>query len=411
MSSKSVLISGLGIAGPTLAYWLSERRYSPTIVERAPCPRAGGYVIDFWGRGYDVAERMGLLGDLRSVGYDIQELRLVDSHGRGIGGFGVDVFRGLTAGRYVSLPRSDLSRLIYGKIESRCEVIFDDSTASFDQDGDGVDVAFERAPARRFDLVVGADGLHSKVRELVFGGEEHFTKYLGYRVAAFEAEGYRPRDELVYVSHSVPGKQVARFALRDDRTLFLLIFAADRPMRAGPRDLSAQKAALRGEFDQVGWECPRILTLLDDCKDVYVDDVAQIYMDAWTRGRIALLGDAASCPSLLAGQGSALAMLAAYVLAGELGESGEEPQPGLQRYERRLRPFMTAKQKAAAQFSRSFAPKTPFGLFVRNAMTKALAIPLLAKLTLGRSLLDRFEMPAYPTLNSGSRSRQGIPLR
>jgi 2-polyprenyl-6-methoxyphenol hydroxylase-like FAD-dependent oxidoreductase len=227
MSNRSVLISGIGIAGSTLAFWLGEHGYHPTLIERAPRLRTGGYVIDFWGRGFDIAERMGLLPDLKSEGYDIKELRLVDSHGKRVGGFRVDVFRKLTEGRYVSLSRGDLAKLIYRKIDGRFESIFGDSVVNIEQNNDGVEVAFEHARPRTFDLVIGADGLHSAVRKLVFGNEDRFEKYLGYTVAAFEVGGYRPRDELVYVSHSVPGKQVARFAMRDDRTLFLLIFATD----------------------------------------------------------------------------------------------------------------------------------------------------------------------------------------
>lgn len=400
MRNKSVLISGIGIAGSTLAYWLGEHGFSPTLLERAPRLRTGGYVIDFWGLGYDIAERMGLLPDLKFEGYDIKELRLVDSLGRRVGGFGVDVFRALTGGRYVSLPRGDLARMIYHKIDGRYETIFGDSIASIEQ-SDGVQVAFEHSLARQFDLVVGADGLHSMVRELVFGSQDRFEKYLGYTVAAFEVEGYRPRDERVYVSHAVAGKQVARFAMRDDRTLFLLVFAADQAAPIDAHDTQAHKAVLHTEFDRVGWECPQILAALNTCDELYFDHVSQIRMDAWTRGRVTLVGDAAFCPSLLAGQGSALAMIAAYVLAGELRKDGGESLHGLQRYEKLLRPFMAAKQKAAAQFAGSFAPKTRFGVVLRNQITKAFAIPFVAKLTLGRSLLDRIDLPNYPSQGKG----------
>jgi 2-polyprenyl-6-methoxyphenol hydroxylase-like FAD-dependent oxidoreductase len=207
LEGGSVLISGIGVAGPTLAYWLRRRGFRPTLVERAPKLRTGGCIIDFWGVGYDIAERMGLLCDLQERGYDVEELRLVDGHGRRVGGFGVGAFRSLTGGHYVSLLRGDLAALIYEKIEGRCECLFGDSVTGIEQREDSVGVTFCRAPARRFDLVVGADGLHSAVRELAFGPEDRFEKYLGYTVAAFTVDGYRPKDENVYISYSAPGKR------------------------------------------------------------------------------------------------------------------------------------------------------------------------------------------------------------
>jgi len=395
MANTSVLISGIGIAGPTLAYWLLRAGLSPTLVERAPQLRRGGYVIDFWGLGFDIAERMRLVPELRSEGYDIQELRLVNAKGRRVAGFGVDVFRKLTHGRYVSIARSELASLIYRKVEGRCEAIFGDSIARIDQSGDGATVTFERGDQRSFDLVIGADGLHSRVREVAFGRQNRFEMYLGYKVAAFEVEGYRPRDELAYVSYSLPGRQAARFALRGDRTLILMIFASDRSSGPDLREARSQKAFLHHVFGKAGWECPQMLAALDRCEDLYFDDVSQIKMTSWTSGHIALLGDAGFCPSLLAGQGSALAMVAAYVLAGELARSPDRPLVALERYEKLLQPFMDGKQKAAERFSRSFAPRTRLGLYFRNQMTKAFALPIVARFALGRSLLDRLELPEY----------------
>ncbi len=275
MHERTALISGIGIAGATLAYWLGKFGFTPTLVEQAPRPRTGGYVIDFWGRGYDIAEKMGLVPGLRAKGYHIRELRIVDANGRRIGGFGVDVFRELTRSRYVSIARADLARLIYGRIENRFETIFGDSIVQIAQDDDGVDVNFKHAAPRRFDFVIGADGLHSAVRKLVFGPEDRFEKYLGYYVAAFEVDGFPNRDEQIYVSYEFPGKQVARFAMREGRTLFLLVFAADNPLPINPRDTSSQKTRLHTEFDQGGWECPQIMAELDSCDDLYFDSVSQ----------------------------------------------------------------------------------------------------------------------------------------
>jgi 2-polyprenyl-6-methoxyphenol hydroxylase-like FAD-dependent oxidoreductase len=396
VQGQSVLISGIGIAGTTLAYWLGKHGFKPTLVERASHLRTSGYVIDFWGLGYDIAERMGLLSGLKSDGYDVQEVRFVNAKGRRVGGFGVDIFRSLTDGRYVSIARSDLAKLIYHKIDGQSETIFGDSIVGIKDTGEDVGVVFERSAPRRFDLVIGADGLHSAVREVVFGSQNRFEKFLGYTVAAFEIKGYRLRDERVYVSHGVPGKQVSRFPMRDDRTLFLFVFADGSDQHTAVHDMTGHKDILHKEFDNVGWECPTILAALDASDDVYFDRVSQIKMNVWSRGRVALVGDAAFCPSLLAGQGAALAMISAYVVAGELGKSERRPEVAFRRYEQLLRPFMTAKQGVAERFASSFAPKTQLGLFLRNKVMNAFALPFVANRALS-GLLDRIELPDYLT--------------
>ena len=296
-----VLISGAGIAGPTLAFWLTKYGFAATLVENAPALRTGGYVIDFWGHGYDLAEKMGLLPDIARIGYRVHDLRIVNDQGRRLSGFGVEVFRELTNGRYITLGRSDLSKLIYDRINGSCEIVFGDSITGLHAVDDEVHVEFEHGRERRFDLVIGADGLHSRVRKLAFGPQDRYEKDLGYRVAAFETAGYRPRNELVYIIHGAPGRQVGRFALHNDRTLFVFIFGGGAEPEA--HGVAAQKAILRKMFAGDAWEVPRILTALDSCNDLYFDRVSQIRMDTWSQGRIALVGDAGFCVSLLAGSG------------------------------------------------------------------------------------------------------------
>ncbi len=198
------------------------------------------------------------------------------------------------------------------------------------------------------------------------------------------------------MSYTEPGRQVGRFALDDDRTLFLFVFAANQAPRIDPHDTNAQNRVLIAEFSEAGWECPQILAELEKTNEFYFDRVSQIRMNSWSRGRVALLGDAAFCPSLLAGQGSALAMAAAYVLAGELGRKDAVPDEAFQRYEELLKPFMAGKQKAAEQFATSFAPRTWWGIYLRNQLTKAFTLPYVAKLVLGRTLLDHLQLPTYP---------------
>jgi 2-polyprenyl-6-methoxyphenol hydroxylase-like FAD-dependent oxidoreductase len=242
MSRPTVLISGLGIGGPTLAFWLRAAGFRPTLVEHAQVLRSGGYAIDFWGLGYDIAERMGLSDELNRIGYHVREMRIVNRSGKRVAGFGTRVFRELTGGRYVTIARSALSRLLFERIEGSVEVIFDDEVRNLHEHGNCVNVELERGDKRTFDLVVGADGLHSQIRRLVFGPQDRFEKQLGYVVAAFETTGYRPRDEDVYVMFSDPGRMVGRVTLRDDRTLFLFVFTAEVERPGGLPGLSGQKA-------------------------------------------------------------------------------------------------------------------------------------------------------------------------
>jgi 2-polyprenyl-6-methoxyphenol hydroxylase-like FAD-dependent oxidoreductase len=286
MNRRSILISGAGIAGPTLAFWLEAAGFRTTLIERAPALRAGGYVIDFWGLGYDIAERMGLATDIERIGYHMRELRIVDDQGERMTGFGTQVLRELAGGRFVTLGRIDLSRLLFEKIKKMTEIIFDNEIIDLQEHADSVQVKFKNGADRRFGLVIGADGLHSNVRRLAFGSQDRFEKKLGYMVAAFEVHGYRPRDKGIYVTYSKPGWMLGR----EDRMLFLFVFVAD--VHAPPA-LPAQKAMLRERFRKGKWECPRILDELDRTQELYLDRVSQIKMESWSRGRITLVGDAA----------------------------------------------------------------------------------------------------------------------
>jgi 2-polyprenyl-6-methoxyphenol hydroxylase-like FAD-dependent oxidoreductase len=244
---------------------------------------------------------------------------------------------------------------------------------------------------------VGADGLHSRVRELTFGPEDHFERYLGIKVAAFEVEGYRPRDELVYVMYSEVGQQVSRFSMRNDRTMFLFTFAD--PDAGIPPDMPSQKGVLHRRFRGSGWECPQILEALDATGELYFDRVSQIEINhregSWARGRVTLVGDAASCVSLLGGQGSALAMAAAYILAGELHRANGDHARAFAQYQRLFCPFVSMKQRAARRFAGVFAPKSSMSLFFRNQVLRLLSIGWVATATVGREFSDRISLPDY----------------
>jgi len=395
MKNRKILISGAGIAGPCLAYWLLQYGFEPVLVERAPALRTGGYIIDFWGLGFEVAEKMGLVPALRHEGYAIDEVRIVDGRGRKTGGFSASALQTVIGDRYLSILRSDLAKLIYESLEGKVRALFDETVTAIEQDPDGASVSFRHAPAERFDLVIGAGGLHSPVRNLAFGPEERFERYLGYYTASFSVEGYPLRDPHAYVSYAAPGRQVSRYSLRGDRTVFFFVFAKDAGLPLGPRAAAAQKDALREVFGRDEWECPAILRALDDAEDLYFDAVSQICMDSWVQHRVALIGDACCAPSLLAGQGSALAMAAAYILAGELKKADGDHRTAFRAYEQMLQPLMARKQKAARSFAGSFAPRTSFGISFRNQITRIMTRPFVAKLFMGALLNDSLTLPAY----------------
>lgn len=387
-----MLISGAGVAGPTLAYWLVHHGFEATIVEKAPQLRSGGYIVDFWGSGYDIAERMGLIPELEAVGYHVRELRLVDRDGKRVGGFEISALDALLKGRFMSLPRSELAAAVYRRIAGSVETIFGDEIVAIDRDDRTAHVRFAHGAARDFDLVVGADGLHSKVRELVFGPQSDFEIYLGYKVAAAEVVGYQPREELVYVVYSPVGSQVGRFAQKSDRTLFLFVWSED-DREVPPAD--TQLEMLRAKFGDSGWECRAIVDAIDASHELYFDRVSQIRMPRWAEGRVALVGDAAFCISLIGGQGSALAMLGAYVLAGELKAAAGDHAVAFAAYEHRLAAFIAGKQKAAARFARSFVPRSAFRRALRNQVTKLLRVPGVARLAFGRTMVDKLQLPDY----------------
>ncbi len=387
-----IAINGAGVAGPTLAYWLREFGHDPVLYERAPALRTGGYLIDFWGLGYEIAERMGLIPILRQRSYLIERMRLVAGDGHQVASLDLRAMREALSGRFISLARVDLARALTGACTG-IPVHFGTSVTAVEQTDSDVVTTLSDGHQERFDLVIGAGGLHSRLRELVFGPQASFEKPLGCYVAAFRIPGYPHRDELTYVSHTVPKRQVARVTLRDEETLVLLVCRADLIPDDPPR--TDPKPAIRRAFTDMTWEVPAILDAMDQVEDVYFDRVSQIHLPRWSVGRVTLLGDAAACPSLLAGEGTGLAMLEAYVLAGELHRARGDFATAFATYESRLRAFVTAKQGMALRFRSFFAPRTALALKARDLGVQLLSTPFLGKWLLGRSLRDDFALPDY----------------
>lgn len=390
-----IAINGAGVAGPTLAYWLMRQGHDVVLFEKAPALRTGGYLIDFWGRGYDIAERMGLRPRIEEVGYHMNSLRMVGDEGEVDASMDMTAAREVMGERLVSIRRGDIASILFDACEAK-DVRFGVSVVSFEQDTDGVTVKCSDGANERFDLLIGADGLHSKIRSLLFGDSEEFEYRTGCSVAAFRLHGYRERSEDAYVAHTVPGRQIARVSLRDDETLVLLV-SRDEYL---PDDAALQddpRPALRKAFAGVGWEAPTLLDQMDALPQsaVYFDRVAQIRLPRWTKGRVALLGDAAACVSLLGGEGTGLAMVEAYTLAGELAQAEGDHVAAFEAYESRLREHLQSKQKAALRNVGFFVPKYDWSRWARDRMVSLASRPLFARIIAGGMVKDSLSLPEY----------------
>jgi 2-polyprenyl-6-methoxyphenol hydroxylase-like FAD-dependent oxidoreductase len=398
-SVVKIMVVGAGIAGPAAAFWLIKGGHEVTIVERSPHLRSGGYLVDFWGAGFDVAERMGILPELRSRGYIFTEARAVDRNGRTVSSFEPAAIVESNE-RYLSIARSDLAAVIYNALGGAAELILGDTVHELTDDGERVQVVFESGATSDFDLVIGADGLHSRVRSLAFGPEERFERYLGMVVAAFDVERYPSRDELVAMLYADVGFQAVRLSFRDDATLLLFSLRHEGSV---PLDRAAQEALLRAKLAGKGWEVPTMLAMMSSAKNFYFDSVSQIRMPSWSKGRVVLIGDAGACPSFLAGQGSALAMVEAYTLAAELASTSArtgDHRLAFARYQERLGSLVRSKQDAARGLGVAFAPKNRRQLFVRNTVMKMMGLPKVPDLVMGRSFHDRVRLPSFPELNA-----------
>ncbi len=370
LQNQRVLIVGGGIAGPALAYWLRRYGFTPTIVERAPEIRPGGYKIDIRGAAVQVVDWMGLLPVMEQRQTDIRGGDFFNSAGKKITTANGDLI-GFRDPGDLELLRGDLAQMLYQATEQEVEYIFDDMITSLTQDETGVQVTFEQAPARTFDLVVGADGLHSQVRSLVFGTEAQFALPLGLNVAIYSLPNYLKLDQWE-ASYSTPGHIVNLYSARQTDQARVLYFFPTPAGTYDRRNIAQQQQLLATAFRGHRWEVPRLLAAMDDAPDFYFDQLVQIQMPQWSNKRVTLIGDAGYCPSPASGQGTSLALVGAYLLARELAAADGDHQQGFASYERIMRPYVELNQQLGRTIIHQLVPPTRLRVWLNNLMMRLL---------------------------------------
>jgi 2-polyprenyl-6-methoxyphenol hydroxylase-like FAD-dependent oxidoreductase len=359
----TILISGSGIAGPTLAYWLVRHGNDVTVVERSGALRSSGSPIDVRGPAVEVAERMGVFDQIKAAGTKVTDLVMVNERGRRVGRVNTFAMRRSDDARDVELPRGDLADILFTSVRHDAEFIFNDAIVGLRQHADGVDVTFDRAEPRTYDLVIGADGLHSAVRRLAFGPESRHVRHTGVYVATMPLHEPLDNDHDV-VMFNTPGRCVTLHPGRG-KALVAFMYRAPAVPDFNYRDTAQHKRMLTEAFKDEDWRVPDLLDKLPDEDELYFDSVSQVVLPTWSTGRVAVLGDAASCVSLF-GDGSTLAMAGAYTLAMALHDGGD----AFAAYEAKHRQLVEPKQRNVGRAADLLIPASRVGIASRNAAAR-----------------------------------------
>ncbi|MET8874607.1 FAD-dependent monooxygenase [Nocardia sp. NPDC004604] len=367
--NKTVLISGAGIGGSTLAYWLAERGFRVTVVERATGQRSSGNPVDVKGPAIDVVERMGIMARLRAASSAVSQMNFVNASGRRVARVDLKAFQGSAGDREVEVPRADLAAILLDASRDNAEFLWGDTITGLSRHADGVDVTFEDAQPRRFDFVIGADGLHSTVRRLTFGDESEFVRHMGIYIATVRIDEPFGSDREVLI-YNTPGRALSVHPT-NGQALAAFMFRHRGVPGFDHRDSELHKRLVIEAFTDQGWRVPELLDRVRDTDDLFFDSVSKGELSRWSEGPIALLGDAASCVSLF-GDGSTLAIAGAYTLAEELAATPGEHEAAFRRYETRHRVLVDPKLNGVATAASMLIPATKAGIALRNTATRVI---------------------------------------
>ncbi|MGW1680716.1 FAD-dependent monooxygenase [Saccharopolyspora sp. NPDC002376] len=395
--TKRVLIVGASIAGPALAHWLHRYGFSVTVVERTPELRPGGQAVDIRGVGKEVVRRMGLDAQVRTACTDTRGVSYVDEHNRERAQMRSDAFGGDGMIAEIEILRGDLAEVLHEATRHDVEYRFDETIIGIEQTRDGAVASFASGPPEPFHVVIGADGLHSGVRSLVFGPESRYLRDLGFLLAFFTVPNRLGLDHWMN-SYAEPKLGAMIRSIRDNREAMALLSIPGGSSDFDHRDPASQKALLRKHMQHMRWEVPWLLEQLDSTPDFHLDSCSQVHMPSWSAGRVALLGDAAHCSSPLSGQGTTMALVGAYVLAGELAATDGDHAAAFAAYEEKMRDYVAANQKMGADNAKRVSANSRFAIWAQYQL-----IRLLPHLP-GKALMERkmfraingIELPDYP---------------
>ncbi|MFE7631986.1 FAD-dependent monooxygenase [Kocuria sp. NPDC057446] len=365
------VVSGAGIAGLALAGCLGRQGWDVVVLEQAPRPREQGYMLDFFGPGWDAAEAMGVLPAVLELGHRVERLSYVDDRGRDRAGLPFARFAHALDGHLVNVLRPDLERVLRRHAQDVAEIRFGRRVTGVRQRPGGAGAVLDDGTVLDADLVVGADGVHSAVRRAAFGPEERFRRWLGLHTAAFvveDPEAHRQVGDRFCLTDSAD-RAMGFYGLRDGR---LAVFAVHRA--AAPALPADPRAALRAAHGSLGWIAPRVLAACPGADRLYYDQVVQIEVPRWSSGRVVLLGDSGQAVSLLGGQGASIGIAGAWLLAEKLARAASVEQ-ALTDWERVWRPVVAEKQRVARSGIQWFLPSSRAGLRARRLALRLAALP------------------------------------